>query len=534
MKVVEFLLDTLALCGVPRLFGNPGTTEIPLVRACEERTSGPAYVVGLSEVASVPMADGHARATRTLGVVNLHVAPGLGNGMGNLYTAAIAGTPLLVLVGAQDSRLLHTEPILHGPVKEMAASVCKAVYELRSGYDAAVNIRRAIRHALTPPTGPVALICPPDVLELVIDQAPTTVAPPSLAALSEQDSAAYARLLSTARRPAIIAGEGVHWNDATAELAMLGAALEAPVYAAPYTGMLPVDASHRSYAGYLPPSFRAIGERLAEHDVLLQAGMRGFRTTLFDGARLPQRMAWIGDAPNFPGESGEFEIARVAALKPSLARIAAAAGASKGMTSGHRPQVPLPEADPRILHPTRAIRALLERYRGATLIDESGLSTSDVKQWLSAKAGDYYINGSGGIGWGLAASVGIALARPSREVVAIVGDGSSLYNSEALWTAARHAARHTLVVLSNRRYATLNEGAARVVGRPELGLYSLEPPVIDFSGLARLYGYRYCAADSEASLTQTLASGNSAEPARTLIDVQIDPALKPVTAARHF
>jgi benzoylformate decarboxylase len=533
MKIVDFLLDTLALCGVPRLFGNPGTTEIPLVRACEERAGGPAYVVSLSEVAAVPMADGHARATRSLGVVNLHVAPGLGNGMGNLYTAAVVGTPLLVLVGAQDSRLLHTDPILHGPVEAMAASVCKAVYRLTSAHDATVNVRRAIRHALTPPTGPVALICPPDVLDAQVEDTPVAVVAPSIAALGEQEAAEYARLLAGARRPAIIAGESMHWHDAAAELATLAAALDAPVYAAPYTGMLPVDASRPCYAGYLPPSFEAIRERLAGHDLLLYAGARGFRTTLFNGARLAQRKAWLGEDPAMPGESGEFELARVAGLKGSLARIAAAIGGAKAGTV-HRPQAALPRADPNALHPTRAIHALLERFAGATLVDESGLSTSDVKQWLAAAAGDYYINGSGGIGWGLAASVGIALARPAREVVAIVGDGSSLYASEALWTAAHHGARHTLVVLSNRRYATLNEGAARVVGKPELGLYSLEPPVIDFAGLARLYGYRYHAADSEGSLAEALAPSATGAAPRTLIDVRLDPALKPVTAARHF
>lgn len=529
MKVVDFLLDTLALCGVPRLFGNPGTTEIPLVRACEERATGPAYVVALSEVAAVPMADGHARATRGLGVVNLHVAPGLGNGMGNLYTAAVAGAPLLVLVGAQDSRLLHTDPILHGPVERMAASVCKAVYSVRSTHDAAANIRRAIRHALTPPMGPVALICPPDVLELGIEEAPSAVAAPSLAALGEEEAKAYARLLAEAKKPAIIAGEGVHWSDAAGELAALAAALDAPVYAAPYTGMLPVDASSPCYAGYLPPSFRAIAERLRSHDLLLHAGTRSLRTTLFDGTRLRQRKLWLGENGDFPGEGGECSLARIAALKPSLARIAAAAGARGGATP-HRQRLELPQAGSG-LHPTRAIHAVLERYRGATLVDESGLSTSDVKQWLEARAGDYYINGSGGIGWGLAASVGIALARPSREVVAVVGDGSALYNSEALWTAAHHGARHTLVVLSNRRYATLNEGAARVVGKPELSLYSLEPPVLDFAGLARLYGYRYCAVETEAALAAALRADDAP---RTLVDLKLDPSLKPVTAARHF
>jgi benzoylformate decarboxylase len=531
LKIVDFLLDTLALCGVPRLYGNPGTTEIPLVRACEERAGGPAYTVGLSEVASVPMADGHARATRSLGVVNLHVAPGLGNGMGNLYTAAVAGTPLLVLVGAQDSRLVHTDPILHGPLEQMAACVCKAVYRLSSAHDAAVNVRRAIRHALTPPSGPVALICPPDVLDAPIAAAPVAVHAPALAGLAEQEAGAFARLLSSARRPAIIAGESVHWHDAAEELAALAAALDAPLYAAPYTGMLPVDASQPCYAGYLPPSFQAISERLAGHDFLLYAGARGFRTTLFNEPRLTQRKIWLGDDPAMPGESGEFELARVAALKPSFARIAATLG-DAGASASHRPQATLPAADSTTLHPTRAIHALLERYRSATLVDESGLSTSDVKQWLTAGAGDYFINGSGGIGWGLAASVGIALARPEREVVAIVGDGSCLYNSEALWTAAHHGARHTLVVLSNRRYATLNEGAARIVGKPELALYSLEPPVIDFAGLAQLYGYRYWRTDSETSLAQTLSSSRAAP--RTLIDVHLDPSLKPLTAARHF
>src|SRR3712207_944126 len=164
MKLVDFLLDTLAKHGVEAIFGNPGTTEVPLVRACEQR-SKVKYILALSEVSAVPMTDGYARARRTLGVVNLHVAPGLGNGMGALYTAGIAGTPLLVLIGGQDRRFLHANPILWGPVEQMARSVCKAVYGLNTRYDAAPNVRRAIRSALTQPYAPVALVCPPDLLE---------------------------------------------------------------------------------------------------------------------------------------------------------------------------------------------------------------------------------------------------------------------------------------------------------------------------------------------------------------------------------
>ena len=111
MKIAELLLQTLEANGVSHIFGNPGTTEIPLVRMCERRRKL-RYIVALSEVAAVPMADGYARAKRGVGVVNLHVAPGLGNGMGGLYTAGIAQTPLLVLIGGQDRRFLHTQPIL--------------------------------------------------------------------------------------------------------------------------------------------------------------------------------------------------------------------------------------------------------------------------------------------------------------------------------------------------------------------------------------------------------------------------------------
>src|SRR3954452_22715427 len=127
MKVVEYLLQTVEKNGVDTIFGNPGTTEIPLVRACEQH-GALRYVVALSEIAAVPMADGYARATRKLGIVNLHVAPGLGNGTGALYTAGIAGTPLLVLIGGQDRRFLHTHPILWGPLEQMARSICKDVY----------------------------------------------------------------------------------------------------------------------------------------------------------------------------------------------------------------------------------------------------------------------------------------------------------------------------------------------------------------------------------------------------------------------
>ena len=533
MKISEFLLQTLEKNGVTHIFGNPGTTEIPLVRACEKRGKLK-YVVALSEVAAVPMADGYARATRSLGVVNLHVAPGLGNGMGNLYTAGIAGTPLLVLVGGQDRRFLHTHPILWGPLEKMAGAVCKAVFTLNTRYDAAANVKRALRVALTPPYAPVALICPPDLLEQEIDAAPAAVTAPVLSLLSAQDAKYLARFLSAAKNPALIAAEDVHWSHASAELEKLATALVAPVYAAPYTGVLPVSSLSPCYAGYLPPSLKQIGERLAPHDALLFVGGRGLRTTLYSEARLPQKKAWIGNDGAVLSPDGEFELAYVADTYKILKQIneLVKSGGKRAAVS-LRPAVALPARLSKKLHPSRAIHALLKRFRDAIWVDESGLSTSDVRQWMELKAGEYLINGSGGIGWGLAAAVGAAIGRRERQVVAVIGDGSSLYASEALWSAGHHATRLLLVVLSNRRYATLNEAAGRLAGGA-LDSFTIEPPVLDFSGLARLYGWRYAQAATEKEFDACLKALGGKLKTNTLLELKLDPAVKPITASRHF
>ncbi len=534
MKIADYLLQTLEQNGVSHIFGNPGTTELPLVKACEQRKKLK-YVVALSEVSAVPMADGYARATRSLGVVNLHVAPGLGNGMGTLYTAGIAGTPLLVLVGGQDRRFLHTNPILWGPLEKMAGAVCKAVFTLNTTHDAAANIRRALRTALTPPFGPVALICPPDLLETDITAKPSAVTPTTLASLDNHQVAAYAKFLGTAKKPALIAAEDVHWDNAGSELEKLAAALGAPVYAAPYTGVLPVAASSACYAGYLPPSLKQVADRLAAHDALLFIGGRGLRNTLYSVAQLPQRKAWLGHDASAMAPDGEYAWATAANLKSSMAAITAALGKPLGKRHAARASLDLPARNARVLHPTRAIHALLEQFGHAIWVDESGLSTSDVRQWMQLKAGEYLINGSGGIGWGLAASVGAAIghATNQRQIVAVIGDGSALYASEALWSAAHHGTKILLVILANRRYATLNEAASRLAGGP-LKSFTIEPPVIDFSGLARLYGWRYLDAASEPQMDLALRGLGKNLRHNTLLELKLDPTLKPVTAARHF
>jgi benzoylformate decarboxylase len=234
---------------------------------------------------------------------------------------------------------------------------------------------------------------------------------------------------------------------------------------------------------------------------------------------------------------GEFTLAAVTEIRGALVQITRALPRLKATgraASGEwRSKVAVPRRNAEVLHPSRAIRALLEAFGKAIWFDESGLSTSDVRQWMELPAGEYFINGSGGIGWGLAAAVGAAVAHPDRQVVAIVGDGSALYASEALWTAAHRHAHLLVVILANGRYATLNEAAGRLAGQP-LASFSIEPPRLDFSGLATLYGWRYHAVATEGELNRFLEETGGSVTANTLVELALDPAVKPVMASRHF
>lgn len=534
MKAAEFLLQSLEANGVRHIFGNPGTTEIPLVRMCGHRERL-RYVVALSEAAAVPMADGYARASRSLGVVNLHVAPGLGNGMGGLYTAGIAKTPLLALIGGQDRRLLHTAPILYGPLEAMASTLCKAVYSLDSCADTGANIDNALRAALAPPHRPVALICPPDLLEEEIEAVPRRCVAPRLGTLPSADAERIAALLCGAQCPAFIAAEDVHWHGAAQALRTLAEALHAPVHVAPYTAVLPIDAESPAYAGYLSPAFRNIGERLAPHDVLVFIGGRTLRTTLHSEARFTQKSVWLTDDPMLLHAATEsaFLVDLDQALTAICDAVTSTGPRSAPEQRPWRSELALPPHDSAVLHPTRAIHKLLRAFPQALIFDESGLSTSDVRQWMRTRAGEYIVNGSGGIGWAVAAAVGGAIARQDRQVLALLGDGSSLYASEALWSAVNQGAALVCVVLSNRRYATLNAAASRLTGHA-LDLFSIEPPVIDFAGLALLYGIEFARASNEAELDAALARLGP-RPGRTvLLELVLDAQIAPVTASRHF
>src|SRR5436309_2002568 len=261
-------MQVLRSGGVRYLFGNPGTTELPFLDALAD--SGLEYVLGLQEATAVAAADGYAQAAGTIGVVNVHVAPGLANGLSILHSAARAKTPLLVTAGQQDTRFLMDAPILAADLVRMAEQFTKWAYEIRRAEEAPQALRRALKVALTPPMGPVFLSLPMDLMRGVVEDAGE--GPPPVATRTRPEPSAVesaARLLAGARAPLVIAGDGVARSGAVAELVALAELLGARVHGEPVYRRVNFPGNHALWRGGLFPTPAAVGKALDESDAVV-------------------------------------------------------------------------------------------------------------------------------------------------------------------------------------------------------------------------------------------------------------------------
>ena len=310
----QALLALLKQEGVKVLFGNPGTTELALMDALAGETEL-RYVLGLQEATVMGMADGYAQASGQLAFCNLHVAPGLGNAMGMLYDAAKAGAPILVTAGQQDQTFSLSEPLLWGDIVEMARPLVKWAVEVHRVEDLPQVVRRAAKVALAPPTGPVFIGLPGDVLNASADLdlgASTRIAPGlrgDPAAIAEA-----ATLLARAERPVILAGDAVAQGDALAELVALAEQLGAPVYDETVPSRCGFPTTHPLYRGSLArlaPNVRAV---LLQHDLVLSVGADLFTMSLpSEVIAMPEGMPLIHLDTN-PWELGKNVAAKVALL----------------------------------------------------------------------------------------------------------------------------------------------------------------------------------------------------------------------------
>jgi benzoylformate decarboxylase len=548
-------LELLKQEGVDILFGNPGTTELPLMDALAV-DNDLRYVLGLQEATVIGMADGYAQASGKLAVVNLHVTPGLGNAMGMLYDAQKAGSPILVTAGQHDQDFNATEPILWADLPPIARPFVKWSAEVHRLADLPRLVHRAAKTALAPPTGPVFLALPADIMKAdgeVDLLAPTRIAPRLRGDPAAVDEAAS--LLAQAKRPLIIAGDAVAKSRAHAELVELAELIGAPVYSELVPSSASFPASHALFRGGMIRMQGPIRKILEQYDVLFSVGGDLFTLSLpSDIEPMPHELTLI-HLDNDPWEIGKNYPAKVAILgdpKTTLPDITKAV--RERMSSGARgaARERLEAAKAATLNEREALRAKARAMAGATpvqplsllnaigemlpkdavVIDETISSGIGIRSLIrSDDPQSFYGLRGGGIGWGLPAALGVKLALPDRPVVALVGDGSAMYTCQALWTAAHDRIAAVFVIFNNASYRILKQrlhaqrGLAAQVDR-FVGM-ELVDPAIDYVGLARSLGIAAERATTVRDTTDLIAKGlNSNAP--LLIDVPVDRNYKPV------
>ncbi len=323
MRPADALLHVLRDEGVTKVFGNPGTTELPLVDALVD-ADGVDYVLGVHEGSVVAMADGYARATGRPAFVSLHVAAGLANGLIGLLNASRSRTPLVVVAGQQDRRHLVQDPMLSGDLVGLARSAVKQVFDVRHAHDLPLLLRRAFALAVQPPAGPVFLSVPMDLLaEDVQVEMPARSVIAAQGPASRLDEAVA--LLKGARDPVIVAGDGVGRDGAVAELVRLAEALGAEVFHQPMADGVDFPTTHPLHAGGLPPSHAGIREALSGHDLVFVVGCHAFTPHHYTpGSPIPDgtRVLQLDPDPAELGRNFAVELGLTGAIRSTVDELA--------------------------------------------------------------------------------------------------------------------------------------------------------------------------------------------------------------------
>jgi benzoylformate decarboxylase len=554
MLGIEVLLEVLSAAGVDHIFGNPGSTELPLNDALV-RDSRFNYIFGLHELPLTAMADGFAIASGGLGVVCVHTCCGLGNAMGMLYNAHCAGSPLMILAGQQDRRLRFGDPVLTGEMVEVVRPWTKWAVEVQRLEDLPAAVRRAVQAALTPPTGPVFMSLPVDIqletapeLDLRPPRLPNRRIRPPADALRQA-----AEMLAQAQNPAILAGSRVVEAGAVNELVALAEVLGAPVMSEQQTshGRPPVPLDHPLYMSILPLWSPDIRQCLEGHDVIFAVGMNLLRLYIYHEPENPfpeeSRLIHLDADPWELGKNYPLDLALLGDPRAGLAELSQvvteilpaegieAAAARRQVYASQRTAEKerlLSQIDSsweaRPMSPMALMGALaLALPPEAAVVEEAATTHYNLLERLGVlnDPAARIAHRGWALGWGVGCAVGVKLAWPEKPVVALLGDGASLYGIQGLWTAAHHRIPVTFVIANNTQYKILKV-SGRVMQLPEvvrgnhLGMDLVEPEV-DFVALAHSFGVRAHRVTEPDELSQRVRDSlNQTEP--TLLDVRIE------------
>ena len=524
--VREAVLDLLRAFNMTTIFGNPGSTELPMFL---DFPNDFRYVLGLQEAVVVGMADGYAQATHNAAFVNLHSAAGVGHAMGNIFTAHKNRTPMVITAGQQARSILPFDPFLFsGQATELPKPYVKWSIEPARAEDVPLAIARAYYIAMQQPRGPVLVSIPADDWTRRCEP----VAPRRVSTETRPEPQLLALIgdaLDAAKRPALVVGAAVDRDRAWDDVVRLAERHNAAVWVAPMSGRCGFPEDHRLFAGFLPAMREKIVALLAGHDLVFALGAAAFTyhvegagPHLPAGAKLVQLIedpaiaAW---APEGMSAVGGIRLG----VQDLLARPVPPALADREQP---RPRAPRARAEPgasgALMSVAFVMQTLAEvRDAHSVVVEEAPSSRPVMQAHLPILHSEtFYTMCSGGLGHGMPAAVGVALAKPDKKVIALLGDGSSMYSIQALWSAAQLKLPITFIILKNRRYAALQEFAPTFGFKPGETLQGTALPELDFLALARGQGCDAVNVHDAAQLASVLQDAlQSTRPILVEVDV---------------
>ena len=453
VTVKQATLDLLRAFGIKKVFGNPGSTELPFLADWPDDID---YVLGLQEASVIGMADGYAQATRNAGFVNLHSAAGVGNALGNIYTAHRNQTPLVITAGQQARSILPLQAFLYA---ERASEFPRPYVKFASSRRAPRTCRRRSRAPITwrcsRPAGRPSSRC----------RSTTGPIRPSRSkrARSAANSAPTPDAMTGARRgasaskhPALVVGPGVDRAQAVDLMVRVAEKTRAAVWVSPFSARCSFPERHPQFAGFLHASPAQLSDALRDHDLVVVIGAPVFtfhvegHASIFDGATA---IFQITDDPTAAAVT-PVGTSIIATMKPALTMLLELLPETKRAMPAGRTLPPAPRAaDPipveYLLHTLSAAMP-----DDAVLVEEAPSHRPAMQKFMPMRGQDsFYTMASGGLGFGLPAAVGIALGRPGIRTVCLIGDGSAMYSIQALWTAAQRKLPLTVVVINNQATA---------------------------------------------------------------------------------
>lgn len=517
--VRDAVFKLLRAFGMKTLFGNPGSTELPMFRDFPDDFR---YVLGLQESLAVGMADGFAQATRNAVLVNLHSAAGVGHAVGNIFTASKNQAPLVIVAGQQARSIMPYEAFLYSKqATDLPRPYVKWSCEPARAEDVPAAIAHAYYIAMQTPCGPTFVSVPVDDWDRPCEPLEAR----EVSRIVHGDPArlkAAAQALNQASRPVVVVGASVARDDAWREVIELAEKHDVAVWASPMSSRNSFPENHRLFAGFLPADRNRIVARLAGSDLIMVLGapaftyhMEGSGPHVPEGARLIQLIDDPSIAAWSPTGSAIFT-----SLKPGIQALLDNAEPLK------RPAPSIPARPPR-LSPTKLSDAYLLqqiaalRPAGSIIVEEAPSSRHAMHGYLPIVDKDtFYTCASGGLGYSLPAAVGVAMARPREKVIAIIGDGSSMYSIQALWSAAQACLPISFIIVRNGNYEALTEFGRRF-GMPDLP--GIDLPGLDFCALARGQGVNAVRVTRVEELDDALRESFQCS-APTLVEVNASPS----------